>query len=273
MPCWLFFLSCCSPTPSNIDIWIGIPLVDSCHAPFPLTSTQSEEGCGLHVVQNGHAVPFNMSDERAIFIANGRNHIFIKHNTQESSEVVGDYRIERAISLKFSTQSSDVTTLCQQSTVVRVGYQDGLRDLQVSDLPDPSQETFHCIVSRLMSVFIQPLLKYRRNVARTFPGQWNHYSHLSTLHRISRRCFVSPCATVSATDAENVPIDRQSTLRLLSQPPLSLRWVPRSLRTAPCAPARCSLSTTPPSIQGRLATYLSSSLMPCARRARLPTHS
>jgi len=110
-----------------------------------------------------------MSDERAIFIANGRNHIFIKHNTQESSEVVGDYRIERAISLKFSTQSSDVTTLCQQSTVVRVGYQDGLRDLQVSDLPDPSQPFNDATIypGEIGNVFvIQP---YAVRAARTPP--------------------------------------------------------------------------------------------------------
>ena len=124
---------------SDLRIWFGSPERDACYTPFAQTTSKyNEDGCGLQLADGGAVVPFDESDPRAVFVAGGRNAMFVKTKTDFTYET-STTRTHTALALHLNTESSDPATLCSQATVTRTAYKDGLRDVAITEARDPDR--------------------------------------------------------------------------------------------------------------------------------------
>ena len=124
---------------ADVVAYLGKPLVDSCHTPTAFgTLSEAEAGCGLVVARDGMDVSIADDEPQAIFVANGRNPIFVR--TQfEDIDVSGEITHRTMLSLRVITESDDPKVLCHTSVITREHFLDGIEEVAVGGLPDPKE--------------------------------------------------------------------------------------------------------------------------------------
>jgi hypothetical protein len=122
------------------------PLDDTCTYNTAFGTRDAQAGCGIPVAIDGSVV--NTSHDEVIFIANGRNAIHIMTQTFQEADVgatEGEYN--ESIAVQVSSYSSDGVVLCNEATVLREGYKDGLTYVPVTSLGDPTSTISDATIS------------------------------------------------------------------------------------------------------------------------------
>jgi len=132
---------------SDLSIYFADPATgDIGNAPEDDTCTYSTEfvqsmdaqaGCGIPIVVDGVAV--NQSSPPIVtWIANGRNAIHIKTRTQQIAPQDDPVLYNITVALQVSSYSDDRVRLCDQMTVLRQGYEEGMTYVPITNLGDPT---------------------------------------------------------------------------------------------------------------------------------------
>lgn len=139
---------------SDLRVYLADPANDVGRAPFDDSCTyntafgtgDAQAGCGIPVAVDGQAV--NASHDEVVFIANGRNAIHIMTQTfQEADEGATEGAFNESIAVQVSSYSSDGVVLCNEATVLREGYKDGLTYVPVTGLGDPASTASDATIS------------------------------------------------------------------------------------------------------------------------------
>ena len=100
-------------------------------------SMNAQVGCGIPIVVDG--VPVNQSSPPIVtWIANGRNAIHIKTRTQQIAVQDDPVMYNITVGLQVSSYSDDRVRLCDQMTVLREGYDEGMSYVPITNLGDPT---------------------------------------------------------------------------------------------------------------------------------------
>merc|ERR1740133_65261 len=100
-------------------------------------SMDAQAGCGLPIMVDG--VPVNQSSPPIVtWIANGRNAIHIKTRTQQIAVQDDPVMYNITVGLQVSSYSDDRVRLCDQMTVLREGYDEGMSYVPITNLGDPT---------------------------------------------------------------------------------------------------------------------------------------
>ena len=132
---------------SDLSIYFADPATgDIGNAPEDDTCTYSTEfvqsmdaqaGCGIPIVVDGVAV--NQSSPPIVtWIANGRNAIHIKTRTQQIAPQDDPVLYNITVGLQISSYSDDRVRLCDQMSVLRQGYEEGMTYVPITNLGDPT---------------------------------------------------------------------------------------------------------------------------------------
>jgi hypothetical protein len=101
-------------------------------------SMDAQAGCGIPIVVDGVLV--NQSSPPIVtWIANGRNAIHIKTRTQEIAPPDDQLLYNITVGLQVSSYSDDRVRLCDQMTVLREGYKEGMTYVPITNLGDPTR--------------------------------------------------------------------------------------------------------------------------------------
>ena len=130
--------------PSDLNVWLADPsrpgsppLEDQCYARTAFGTSDAAAGCGIQIAKDGVAVTSNYQEE-VTFIANARNALFITTNTWNDADVGSSTQMNISIALQVSSETSDGVVLCPKAAVLREGYNEGLNQIPISGLDDPS---------------------------------------------------------------------------------------------------------------------------------------
>lgn len=123
---------------SDVTAYLGPSQVGAClTATAAGTLRQAEAGCGLPVARDGVSVPFDGADPRATLVANGRNELFVRTHFR-SIETNNDVTRTSLLSLQIKTESEGTGELCDDAVVMREEFHDGIHDVAIDGLPDPT---------------------------------------------------------------------------------------------------------------------------------------
>jgi hypothetical protein len=132
---------------SDLSIYFADPATgDIGNAPEDDTCTYSTEfvqsmdaqaGCGIPIVVDGVAV--NQSSPPIVtWIANGRNAIHIKTRTGQIAPQDDPVLYNITVGLQVSSYSDDRVRLCDQMSVLRQGFEEGMTYKPITNLGDPT---------------------------------------------------------------------------------------------------------------------------------------
>ena len=118
-------------------------------------SVEAQAGCGIPIVVDG--VTVNHSSTPTItWIANGRNAIHIMTRTQQIAppDDTDEYNI--TVGLQVSSYSNDPVRLCDQMTLLREGFEEGMKYVPITNLGDPTSVKNDATISARASMAQSP---------------------------------------------------------------------------------------------------------------------
>ena len=127
--------------PADLSVWFGAPEIDTCYAPSalpPQGATPSDAGCGIQLASGGVRVPFDADDPSAVFVANGRNQLYLRTFQGSTPCATNKGTCEQTLALQVTSESSDEMALCTHATVLRPAFDEGSFDQPITQQPDPT---------------------------------------------------------------------------------------------------------------------------------------
>ena len=143
---FLAVLATAAATPSDLNVWFADPAgdvgappeEDTCYASTAFGQEyDAQAGCGAAAAVNGVALPADSYSD-VTFIGNARNAIFITTSTWESADIGSASQYNVSIALQVSSESDDEVVLCSEAAMLREGYDEGLKNVAVTGLADPT---------------------------------------------------------------------------------------------------------------------------------------
>ena len=117
------------------------------------TSGMAQAGCGIPIVVDG--VKVNHSSTPT-WIANGRNAIHIMTRTQQIAPPDDAEEYNITVGMQVSTYSNDPVRLCDQMTLLREGYEEGMKYVPITNLGDPTSVKNDATISARASMAQSP---------------------------------------------------------------------------------------------------------------------
>ena len=104
----------------------------------PEGATPSDAGCGIQLASGGVRVPFDADDPSAVFVANGRNQLYLRTFQGSTPCATNKGTCEQTLALQVTSESSDEMALCTHATVLRPAFDEGSFDQPITQQPDPT---------------------------------------------------------------------------------------------------------------------------------------
>ena len=100
--------------------------------------TPSDAGGGIPLASGGVRVPCDADDPSAVFVANGRNQLYLRTFQGSTPCATNKGTCEQTLALQVTSESSDEMALCTHATVLRPAFDEGSFDQPITQQPAPT---------------------------------------------------------------------------------------------------------------------------------------